>query len=80
MMEELGLADDAVRGAGENDFVIAVRASGREAFEAAMAKTKKEEPDIAVQKPAFSTVEEAVHANPRAISAPSPFPANTPAK
>ena len=36
MMEELGLADDAVRGAGENDFVIAVRASGREAFEAAM--------------------------------------------
>ena len=66
MMEELGLADDAVRGAGENDFVIAVRASGREAFEAAMAKTKKEEPDIAVQKPAFSTVEEAVRANPRA--------------
>ena len=65
-LEELGLVDDAVRSAGENDFVVAVRAASREAFEAALAKTKKDEPDAAAQKPAFSTIGDAVRANPRA--------------
>lgn len=65
-LEELGLADDQARGAGEGDFVIAVRAASREAFEAAMAKTKKAPPPTEAQKPAFRTVEEAVRAEPRA--------------
>ena len=64
MMEELGLADDSVRGAGENDFAVAARAASREAFEAAMAKTKKDEPSAAAQKPAFGTVEDAMRATP----------------
>lgn len=65
-MEELGLADDVVRTAGENDFVVAVRAASREAFEAAMSKTKTNEPEAACQKPAFNTVDEALRANPKA--------------
>ena len=65
-LEELGLADETVRGAGENDFVVAVRAASREAFEAAMAKAQKGGPAPAAQKPAFGTVQDAVRANPRA--------------
>lgn len=64
-MEELGLADGTVRSAGQNDFIIAARAANREAFEAALDKTKKDEP-VASRKPTFNTIEDAVHANPRA--------------
>jgi len=65
-MEELGLVDDQVRNAGSNDFVIAVRAASREKFEAAMEKTKKDDSSASAQKPSFSTVADAVRANPRA--------------
>lgn len=65
-MEELGLVDDQVRGAGSNDFVIAVRAASREKFEAAMEKTKKDDSSSSTQRSAFSTVADAVRANPRA--------------
>ena len=64
-MEELGLVNDTVRTAGENDFIIAARAASREAFEAAMAQTKKDAPAVEL-KLTYSTVEEAVRGNPRA--------------
>ena len=64
-MEELGLADDTVRSAGENDFVVAVRADSREAFEAAIVKTKKDERANSIGKTSFVTIEDAVRENPQ---------------
>lgn len=65
-LAELGLLDSSLQSAGENDFVIAALATDREAFEAALAKTRRETLEDADPKPVFSTVEEAVRADPRA--------------
>lgn len=77
-MGELGLTNDEVLGAGEDDLIIAARAESKQAFEDAVAKTESKDASGENQeKPRYSTVEAAVEANPRAnicsISVPGEY-------
>ncbi len=65
-MQELGLINEEIQNAGEDDQVLAVRAVSRKAFEAAIAKSEENSRTSTSEKIAYSTVEAAVKANPRA--------------
>ena len=65
-MEELGLVDDAVRAAREEDLVIAAMAKSREVFDAAVAQSEEKHTSGKAEKIAYRTVEDAVAAVPRA--------------
>lgn len=65
-LEDLGLVDEAVSRAREDDLVIAARASSRQAFEDAVSKSQtRQDPGVAAPV-AYPTVAAAVRANPRA--------------
>lgn len=65
-MRELGLVNDDILSAGEDDQVVAVKAVSREAFEAALAKSEEHNRSSDSGVAAYSTVEASVKANPRA--------------
>lgn len=76
-MRELGLVNDTVEAAREDDMVIVARAVSREAFDAAVAVAEKKDETAGTAKTAYTTVEAAVKANPRAnicsISVPGEY-------
>lgn len=65
-MRELGLMNDDIQNAGNEDQVLAALAESREAFDAAVAKSEENDKSSSSAKTTYSTVEAAVKANPRA--------------
>lgn len=65
-MKELGLVTGEILSAGDDDLVLAAHAVSREAFEAAVARSEDSGKSAGSAKAAYSTVEAAVRANPRA--------------
>lgn len=65
-IKELGLINDEILNARDDDLVLAARAVSREAFEAAVAKSEEKNKSADSTKTTYSTVEAAVKANPRA--------------
>lgn len=77
-MTELGLVNDDVLGAREDDLVIAARAESKDAFEAAIAKTKENKTgDSSREKPSYSSLDAAISEHPSAnicsISVPGEY-------
>lgn len=65
-LKELGLVNDEILSAGDDDLILAAQAVSREAFEAAVAKSEESSDSGDSAKTTYSTVEAAVQANPRA--------------